>query len=254
MVRRLLDRDRAREARRQGRILDLLERRFAPMFRSEFNRVSRELITAYTVTGSVPPLPESHERKITLLYRRMCQMAIQAFGDRIFSQGKSIGLTLEHKSFLDVFERYATEYVAAEAVRQKITSVTETTRSNIIDIIDSLNKEDVSITLIGRELAKKIPGINRDRGVLIARTETHGAANYGADAAARETGLQLNKEWVTVADGRTRQEHVSADGQVVAMDQPFVVGGERLMFPGDPNGSASNVINCRCQVSHIVVD
>jgi hypothetical protein len=25
-----------------------------------------------------------------------------------------------------------------------------------------------------------------------------------------------------------------------------------LMYPGDPNGSGGNIINCRCAISHIV--
>ena len=32
----------------------------------------------------------------------------------------------------------------------------------------------------------------------------------------------------------------------IPVDDPFIVGGEELMFPGDPNGSPGNVINCRC--------
>jgi len=38
------------------------------------------------------------------------------------------------------------------------------------------------------------------------------------------------------------------------MDQPFIVDGESLDYPGDPSGSAANVINCRCGVSYLVVD
>ena len=92
------------------------------------------------------------------------------------------------------------------------------------------------------------------RGALIARTETHGAANYGADGAARATGLKLRKEWVSAEDERTRESHRLADGETVGMDQAFNVDGERLMYPGDPSASAGNVINCRCAVSHIVDD
>ena len=54
------------------------------------------------------------------------------------------------------------------------------------------------------------------------------------------------KEWVSVDDNRTREAHHHADGQVVPLDEPFIVDGEELMYPGDINGSASNVINCRC--------
>jgi len=37
------------------------------------------------------------------------------------------------------------------------------------------------------------------------------------------------------------------------MDEPFIVGGERLMYPGDASGSAAQTINCRCAVAHTVV-
>ena len=30
------------------------------------------------------------------------------------------------------------------------------------------------------------------------------------------------------------------------MDEPFEVDGEQLMYPGDPAGSAGNIINCQC--------
>jgi hypothetical protein len=38
------------------------------------------------------------------------------------------------------------------------------------------------------------------------------------------------------------------------MDQPFIVGGEALQFPGDPAGSPEMVINCRCGTSFLVID
>ena len=92
------------------------------------------------------------------------------------------------------------------------------------------------------------------RGALIARTETHAAANAGADTAARETGLQLRKEWVSAEDERTRDSHRVADGDVADMDGAFAVGADLLKYPGDPAGSPEETINCRCAISHIVVE
>ncbi len=54
-------------------------------------------------------------------------------------------------------------------------------------------------------------------------------------------------------DSKTREDHAEADGQEVGMDEPFDVGGEQLMYPGDPAGSAGNVINCRCTVIYTSV-
>jgi len=60
----------------------------------------------------------------------------------------------------------------------------------------------------------------------------------------------LKKMWVhTGALGgsyQPRPSHMAASGQTVRFDEPFIVDGEKLMFPSDPNGSARNVINCGC--------
>lgn len=85
----------------------------------------------------------------------------------------------------------------------------------------------------------------------IARTETTGAIGFGGQSERDEAGIEF-KEWVSRIDSRTRTyetgpaDHLVANGQVVENAGTFVVSGERLLFPGDPNGSAANIINCRC--------
>jgi hypothetical protein len=69
--------------------------------------------------------------------------------------------------------------------------------------------------------------------------------------AVRETGLVLNKQWVAATDERTRIDHTSADGQIVGPDEMFEIGGESMAFPGDPNASPENVINCRCVLNFV---
>lgn len=56
------------------------------------------------------------------------------------------------------------------------------------------------------------------------------------------------KEWVAILDNVTRPDHAETDGQTVDFDEPYTVGGDLLMYPGDMDLGASleNVINCRC--------
>jgi predicted HTH domain antitoxin len=56
------------------------------------------------------------------------------------------------------------------------------------------------------------------------------------------------KTWVTMGDNRVRDWHVKADGQTVPINEPFVSGGQLLMYPGDMSLGASleNILNCRC--------
>lgn len=58
----------------------------------------------------------------------------------------------------------------------------------------------------------------------------------------------VTKEWWTVGDNLVREPHLVADGQEVPENEPFIVDGEALRFPGDTSLGASldNVINCRC--------
>jgi hypothetical protein len=54
------------------------------------------------------------------------------------------------------------------------------------------------------------------------------------------------RTWNAMDDDRTRDAHADADGQEVGVDEAFDVGGEELMYPGDPAGSDENTLNCRC--------
>ncbi len=56
----------------------------------------------------------------------------------------------------------------------------------------------------------------------------------------------LKNVWITNLDERTREAHVKAYGQERSPFEKFLVGGEFLAYPGDPSGSAANIIRCRC--------
>lgn len=106
------------------------------------------------------------------------------------------------------------------------------------------SNEDIALRLI-----KNIPDMGKVSAVRNARTATTSAECAGRQdtyMAAKNMGIVLKKEWQSAHDARTRDAHIAADGQKVEVEQPFIVGGERLMNPGDPSGSAWNIMNCRC--------
>jgi uncharacterized protein with gpF-like domain len=63
------------------------------------------------------------------------------------------------------------------------------------------------------------------------------------------------KMWQAVLDNKTRLTHAEADSQQVPFDQPYIVGGEQLRYPGDMGLGASieNIINCRCSSIIIIL-
>ena len=108
-------------------------------------------------------------------------------------------------------------------------------------------------------IAKRIEGVfgeaSRVRSIRIARTETVGAYNAGA-LAQDEKGGATHKEWISVLDDSTREDHAYADGQgadgSVEINDTFTVGGDSLRYPGDPGGSTEQIVNCRCSMAGFV--
>lgn len=90
----------------------------------------------------------------------------------------------------------------------------------------------------------------RNYALRIARTEAHTALERGAWEAANSLGVRVTKEWVSREDSLVRFAHAAAHGQVREIDENFVVGGELMMYPGDPKASARNNANCRCTVNY----
>lgn len=91
------------------------------------------------------------------------------------------------------------------------------------------------------------------RAARIARTETSIAASEAQDRSARESDVELVKEWVSISDDRTRANHrsKSVDGQIREIDGTFQVGFDTMKGPHDLSASAGNVINCRCVLNYI---
>lgn len=69
----------------------------------------------------------------------------------------------------------------------------------------------------------------------------------------RKQGYDIVKVWNTQGDEKVRDAHARAEGQEASIDKPFYVGGEELMYPADPQGSASNIINCRCFITEKII-
>jgi hypothetical protein len=96
---------------------------------------------------------------------------------------------------------------------------------------------------------QKILDATRSRARTIVYTELgriYSAANQASmeDAATRLPGLR--KRWNRSGKLHPRPDHVAAHGQLRKVSEPFDIAGEQLMYPRDPNGSASNTINCGC--------
>ena len=258
---------REREAQIQSRMLDVLEARFRRRIAAVLDAEARDIVRGYQDLGYVPPVADTHQRDVMMVYQEIAEASARTFGRRMITQGKSQGLILETKEegfWSRFFRALAVNWINQEGIRRRIVGVAETTRNLIIGQVANGQKEGLGVDAIARDITKRIPDISRQRGALIARTETHGAANFAAHNTAKQTGLPLVKEWVATEDARTRSiarddayDHVAMDRQTRDMDEPFSmpwIGGEPLLiqFPGEAGLPGGATINCRCSIVHAV--
>lgn len=152
----------------------------------------------------------------------------------------------------DLEAPFVRDFIAGRA-NQLAGEVTDTTYQAIQQALADGVGQGLSIDDLAAEVQDVFDGASRSRAKTIARTEVISASNGSASLAAAQLppDVVAGAEWISTADDRTRDDHVDADGQVVPMGTPFTVGGEQLAYPGDPSGSADNVINCRCTVAHL---
>lgn len=141
----------------------------------------------------------------------------------------------------------------------RITSVGDSIAKKIVALIEFAFGENMSILQMRSYLRK-----NLDKGVLnkyeisrIVRTETTGAANHAAIVSGETSNLILDKVWISTKDVRTRTkpkdlfDHRIMDGVLVGQYEDFVLRSkdgviDKIQYPGAPDGSPGDVIQCRC--------
>lgn len=157
---------------------------------------------------------------------------------------------------------------AVEAAREELSSLATMAQfldrkmrnKNLDRLINRALKEE---RLLTAEEISTILGAYSDRllllrGETIARTEAMGALHAGrreayqqAINAGKITAEEVYREWDSTGDSKVRHTHRALDGEQVGFDEPYISPtGARIMFPGDPDAPASEVINCRCDETY----
>ncbi len=138
-----------------------------------------------------------------------------------------------------------------------ITRVANTGRKTAIKLIQRMFA-DPEFMILGAEakariLRKQFRKYSKYQAMRVVRTESTRAANFGIEQSAKSVfaGKDLIKRWSAAIDGRERKWHNSANNQEVPENDYFIVGGESIKRPGE--GSARNVINCRCSAVYLPV-
>jgi len=174
----------------------------------------------------------------------------KVFGDFFNDALKAV----ERKDAESDFKRIIHDWATTQAA-QKVAKVQQTTKKALAKIINKGMSDGLSNREIASDILKSGKITNPHRASVIARNETHTGSVHAVQKSAEVSRVEMEREWVAKLDERTRGvdpndkfSHIRADGERVGMKEVFTRTGEALMYPGDPNGSAANTIQCRCVV------
>jgi len=252
---------RAREQQYQERVMIRVSAAIEKPMRLAIASAMAELAIAHGNTRKQSAIMAAHRAAVARILERGYRVAFAKFGTRILNASKKSGRDFERKDYFGGYDDAVSEWISTTTAL-KVTQIAGTTFEQALGIIAQATGEAISQGLGEAQTGKLIRDTMREHGAamtvarsrIIARTETHAASQAASQTAAAESGLRLKKEWIAAGGDRTRDDHQDADGQTVGINEDFNVGGEHLHTPGDPNGSAENVINCRCVVGYVTLD
>lgn len=241
------------EIRQQLILRNNLEKRFFRKLNSLFRKFVRvqmhlfkefgiyeETTATQILNEDFIPLIQSHYRRV---FKAIYDFNEKKYEDNFKQEAIVFGRSVD-------FEAVVNEYFNT---RQLILSGISVRMANRISkIIEQGRADNLTLPQITKLVSDKFLPISRSRAALIARTETHSAASFANHSYHKtvqgDLGMKMLKKWVATNDGRTRSTHAAASGQIVDMDEDFLVGGLPMGFAGDSKGGAANVINCRCVI------
>lgn len=157
------------------------------------------------------------------------------------------------------------DYPFTEAEESEVIGVYKNTINNQKDV--RWNKKNIlSNVLIGILVAQTVGDISDRITIVNERNRKSSIRNslavYGSNESigkyvswkrAEYYGIDIQKEWISTLDNRTRDTHVRYDGMVVELDEEFA---PHLKYPRDPDAKANcpwEFYNCRCTLGKVVM-
>lgn len=227
------------------RTLNAIEKRYIGSVRRALQGQINQTVEALKVGG------------IEYARRRLSSLQFDApMAEAIQKMHRSVGLMMARRTYNSLEASPVVQKATLGQAAQWLQDIIEYFRVYLLDSVDTINnttrdwirrKLDQGFTQ-GYSVDEIVREINNreylgHRAEVIVRTESVRAANYGVQKGAETYEFKTVKEWVSVRDDRTRHSHRLVDRQTAELDSSFSNG---LKFPGDPEGSAKEVVNCRC--------
>ena len=166
----------------------------------------------------------------------------------VYGEVKRSYLKIVGFGFNEQWTQEILQYFQLHLLNKAVLPITETTKRLILRLMSDAAEQGLSVEETVKYILVKSGELNANRARVIVRTESVRAMNYGSMIGAKKSNLVMEKLWITAKDERVRSSHRHLDGVQADMDATFSNG---CAFPGDPNGSGRETINCRCTLGYV---
>lgn len=246
-----------------------LESQLRPKLRDYNALVVTDFINTYATTGDITDMAGFNADLSDILITHY-EIVGTEFDNRISQQLPSdVGVTEDEE---DLIAEALIAWILIQGP-EHARLINATTQDNMLDAVrgalndplvrdlSGLEAQRTAAMLAGRQVERGLLG--REAGILMTETQTPAETAKATEAevlagqtpsvsggSAKTSPIQ--KEWISQGDDLVRPDHLTADGQIVPMNEPFNVGGESLQWPGDATLGASvgNIVKCRCEADY----
>ncbi len=248
--------------------MDLAKKlRLEPFLASDMRRMLKNILKDFRSTYSgykETVTPDKYIPDATHILRHHYRRVFKAFsGDLKKEIMRNTKAAIRESDIEAEVDKEMAGYIIQHSGKQaKI--IIQTTTNDLDDEIRSVIEESIAkgldpspqriADIVYKNYSKKVNG----RAKIISITETQSLAEKTKNVEAQKTQeslpfhqQKLKKVWIATLDEVTREWHAEADGQEVDILDSFTVNDEQLQYPGDPEGSPDNIINCRCSFATV---
>lgn len=155
--------------------------------------------------------------------------------------------------------------VAFNVLSKRTTDWIESWSKELAEILqisthNAIERELLDVITNGESIAqaelrlKDLPEFDRKRARVVARTEILTASSQANWESFMQSPSVIGKKWKHSGAKKIkpRETHVAMDGEVVGVDELFLVDGEFGMYPRDTTFSAKNRANCGCVIGPVI--
>jgi HK97 family phage portal protein len=218
------------------------------LFKKELKQIKALKSTKDNYYKDIEKIINGNKKEWKTLFVAFYIAVVQEFGEKTFRDlQKKKSIKAEGFS---VYDQAVQSYIK-KTTAQKVLGITDTSKNKIKGIIDKGIDEGLAMDTMAGMITNTYDDYFSDsRALMIARTETIGASNYGSLEGAEQSGADVKKIWIPTYDDRVRDSHAEAGFHPpIKLNELFTVGNAEMEYPADPNGGDES-INCRCALGY----